>query len=141
MSREKLGEILDQIRRLREETLAEMVDIFPTVAELCGVPTPKYLSGVSLAPVLTNPDSTPRSSAYTKQGGDSIRTPRYRFTRWGSRSDSNNVELYDHQDDPEELKNLALDPKYADEVGRLSDVLDQRIAQAKKPPRGLKRKR
>jgi len=126
---------------VKTDSLAEMVDIYPTIAELCGVPTPDYLSGVSLAPVLTNPDAKPRSSALTHQGGYSVRTPRFRFTRWGSGRDSDNVELYDHQDDPEELRNLARDPKYADEVHRLSDVLDQRIADAKEPPKGLEQKR
>jgi arylsulfatase A-like enzyme len=47
----------------KTDSLAELVDIYPTVADLCGIPAPGYLSGVSLVPVLNDPSATPRDSA------------------------------------------------------------------------------
>ncbi len=120
------------------KTPAEMVDFYPTLAELCALPAPKYLSGVSLAPALTSPDATPRSSAFTQYaGGYSIRTPRYRFTEWGENGEQG-AELYDHDSDPEELVNLASRAEHADMVEQLSKTLRRRIDQAQTAPKGLK---
>jgi len=121
----------------RTEALAEMVDYYPTLAELCGLRGPACLSGVSLAPVLTNPDSRPRQAALTQyENGYSIRTPRYRYTEWGNEA-AEGAELYDHQSDPQEMINLANRPEHAETVARLSQRLRQRVAAARHPPKGL----
>ena len=86
---------------------AEMVDFYPTLAELCGLKAPKYLSGVSLAPALADANARPRSSALSQYGGGySIRTARYRYTEWGE-DGSGGSELYDHSADSAEMQNLA----------------------------------
>ncbi len=89
--------------------LVEFVDLYPTVADLCGVKTPAGLAGQSLRPLLDDPTRAGKSAAFTivtrgqKQRGDSIRTDRWRYTEWsdGAR------ELYDHTRDPEETKNVV----------------------------------
>jgi uncharacterized sulfatase len=111
--------------------LAELVDLHPTVADLCGLPAPKDLQGVSLRPVLEDPDRPWMKAAFTqavhqigggrlergKQEtcmGRSIRTEQYRYTEWSEGKDG--AELYDHQADPREWHNLADAPKSADVV-------------------------
>ncbi len=103
---------------------AELVDLFPTLTELCGVPAPKNLSGVSLAPLLKNVDAKGRTAAFSMvRGGRSIRTERWRYTEW--KGGAEGVELYDHDTDPGELKNLAGDPAHQATVTELKALLAQ----------------
>ena len=119
-------------------TPAEMIDFYPTLAELCGLSAPKYLSGVSLASVLKDPSATPRKSALTQYAsGYSIRTPRYRYTEWG-KDGSDGAELYDHKSDANEMKNLANRPEQAETVKRLSKLLRSRIAGSLRAPEGVR---
>jgi uncharacterized sulfatase len=101
---------------------AELVDLFPTLAELCGVPTPANLSGVSLAPLLKDITASGRTSAFSMvRDGRSLRTERWRYTEWdGGKA---GVELYDHQNDPDERKNLAADPAHAMTVAEMKHLL------------------
>lgn len=118
---------------------AEMVDFYPTLAELCDLKAPGYVSGISLAPVLSDPQSRPRECALTQLGnGYSIRTERYRYTEWG-KDGTEGVELYNHQTDSAELVNLAQSAQHASQVERLSQLLHERVAHATTAPQGLKR--
>ncbi len=94
----------------------ELVDLYPTLAELCGLAPPPNLAGKSLAPLLENPKASWDKPAFTQVwrggfNGHSVRTERWRYTVWddGRRGE----QLYDYQADPEELHNLAADPKQA----------------------------
>lgn len=119
----------------------EMLDIYPTLAELCDLEAPAYLSGVSLAPVLEDASAAPRDSALSQyETGYSLRTDRYRYTEWGEKG-VDGKELYDRQTDPEELINLAR--RKADEnlIGKLAGQLHDRIADAKAVPEGLQQLR
>jgi len=120
------------------EAPAEMVDFYPTLGELCGLKPPKSVSGVSLAPTLKDPTARPRSEAFTQYStGYSIRTPRYRYTFWGE-DGSADVELYDHESDPKEMKNVAGSPAMVDVAKELNARLKQRIVEARKAPPGIK---
>jgi len=123
------------------KTPAEMVDFYPTLAELCGLDVPKHLSGVSLVPVLVDPSAAPRGSALTQYAsGYSIRTRRYRYTEWDEEGNTT-FELYDHETDPDEMINLARRPEQAEVIGQMSEVLHQRIADAQRPPVGVRQVR
>lgn len=98
--------------------LAETVDIFPTLAELAGLPAPagpQRMDGVSLVPVLRDPSARVRDHAchaYPRgeRMGRAIRTERYRLVEWkkpGAPADTAELELYDYEVDPLESKNLA----------------------------------
>lgn len=123
------------------ETMAEMVDYYPTLAELAGLEAPEYAAGVSLAEALRDASATPRSSALTQyDSGYSIRTPRFRYTEWGEDA-SLGRELYDHKTDPAEMVNLAEDASRAATVAELSTILRERIAAANRTPKGIKQVR
>lgn len=95
--------------------LAELVDLYPTLAELCGLPVPKYLDGTSLNPVLADPSRSVKDAAYTQlrrsdYDGYSIRTARWRYTLW---DDSRQGEqLFDMEADPVEAHNLAKESQH-----------------------------
>jgi iduronate 2-sulfatase len=105
----------------------ELVDLYPTLADLCGLSAPPVLEGTSLRPLLNNPKASWSKPAFTqvKRGknsmGRSIRTEQWRYTEWdgGKRG----KELYDQTADPHEYHNLANDPKYAATVAELAGQL------------------
>ncbi len=119
-------------------SMAELVDLYPTLAELSGLKPPAYASGFSLAETLAEPTRTTRDSALTHlQNGYSIRTATHRYTEWGLDGSEGN-ELYDHRDDPAEMRNIAQDPSQAKAVATLSQQLRNRVSEAKTPPMGVR---
>ena len=96
------------------ETITELIDLYPTLAERCGLAEekPEILQGKSLTDNLENNSYDEQAFAYTTSfGGEgaSITTKRWKYTRWGENAGEGNEELYDHQKDPEENVNLADD--------------------------------
>lgn len=121
-------------------SMAEMIDFYPTLADLAGLQAPRYLAGVSLAPTLAEPSKATRQSALSHyKNGYSLRTPEFRYTQWGEDGSAGN-ELYDHKSDPGEMKNLADDPNYAGTVQSMREAIRSRITDAKVKPVGLVRK-
>jgi len=111
------------------------VDLFPTLAELCGVTAPDNLQGQSLVPLLSDPQQPGRNWALTqvvrrgRQGrffGYSLRTPRWRYTEWDQGRAGR--ELYDHEADPRELTNLADAPAHAEAQAQLASLLQKAVA-------------
>ena len=113
----------------------EMLDIYPTLVELCGLPKPKHkLEGESLVQLLADPQAPRDHPAYSQvqRGTDqsppgpivmgrSVRTERWRYTEWdGGKLGS---ELYDHDNDPHEYKNLAKDSGQAEVVKEMKRLL------------------
>jgi iduronate 2-sulfatase len=118
------------------------VDLFPTLCELGGLPVPEPLHGVSLKPVLANPEIPWKKGAFSqyfknkknigKVLGTSIRTDRYRYTEWRKKNQSGALEdvtLIDFQGNPN--KNIAANPAHRDLIKRLAEF-------AKKSGTGLK---
>jgi iduronate 2-sulfatase len=132
----------------------ELLDIYPTLAELCGLKSPNNLSGKSLISLLKDPDSKWNHPAYsqllltdttgrqtTKQVGflvnervyppnsmgRSIRTERWRYTEWDNGKFGS--ELYDEINDPGEITNLAQDSKHRKQVQRLLKLLREHYGQ------------
>jgi arylsulfatase A-like enzyme len=117
------------------KAIVEFVDIYPTLAELAGLPLPTHLEGVSFKPVLDNPKRPWKLAAFSQYPrakgqagrpvmGYSMRTERYRFTVWVDRTDHTQViatELYDEGKDPQENTNVAGLPANAALVKRLME--------------------
>jgi len=104
----------------------ELIDLYPTLADLAGLTPPKDLPGVSLRPLLENPAAPSARPAFTQvQRGDfpghSVRTERWRYTEWDFGAKGS--ELYDHDADPQELQNLAANPQHAATVVEMKSLL------------------
>lgn len=95
--------------------LVELVDIYPTLADVAGLAVPDHVEGTSFRPLLEDPNRGWKTAAFSqyprrKLMGYSMRTERYRFTVWVDREDHTKVdavELYDHERDPQENVNAA----------------------------------
>jgi iduronate 2-sulfatase len=112
--------------------LAELVDVYPTVAELCGLKAPDYLDGKSLTPVLSDPSKSVKDAAFTQcRQGYSIRTARYRFTSWNGGKQGE--QLFDLQDDPNETTNLIGDKQHEKLIGELRTRLSEYAKNEPKP--------
>jgi arylsulfatase A-like enzyme len=87
-----------------------LIDLYPTLVDLCSLPTKKGLDGVSLRPLLKDAnDPTWLRAAITTHGPNNhtARSQQYRYIRY----DDGSEELYDHQDDPHELRNLIAESR------------------------------
>jgi arylsulfatase A-like enzyme len=130
---------------------AEFLDVYPTLADVCGLSIPAGLDGVSLKPWLENPAAPagrkvaisqyPRGGGVTGNKqlmGYSIRDERWRMTAWRDRTDGSiaATELYDEQNDPAESKNLA--DQHPDIVKRLSAFIPPLISYEGGKGKGIK---
>lgn len=126
----------------------ELLDIYPTLADLCGLAAPRTVEGKSLRPLLVNPQAKWTKPAITQQTrrhegrqimGYSVRTERWRYTEWdGGRL---GVELYDHAADPNEWHNLATDSKFARQIAELKRQLPKSPPRLDPTPRAKKKQK
>ena len=106
--------------------IVELVDIYPTLAEIAGLNPPSDLEGHSLLPLLKNPKAKWDHPAFTQvqRGnipGHSVRTEKWRYTEWNFGKAA--AELYDEINDPKEMNNLAADPKHAKLIQEMKRLL------------------
>jgi len=131
-----------QTEALRTSAIVELLDVYPTLVDLCGLEQPASgLEGVSLRPLFEDPAGSVQAAAltqhcrpaYPKPGeapeamGYSIRTPRFRYTEWRDYEDGSVIatELYDHENDPQEMKNVIGSKPGKREQPKLRALLDQ----------------
>ncbi len=93
-------------------SISELIDLYPTLVDLADLSAhqPEILQGLSLLPCIAHNQTVNKPLAYTitqRGQGATIRTDRWRYTRWGEFVREGNEELYDHEKDPDELTNLA----------------------------------
>lgn len=107
----------------RSDRTVELLDLYPTLTSLAGLPHYDRNEGQSLEPLLTDPADPKWTKPALSQvrGGRSVRTVRWRYTEWEEGGQGR--ELYDHQADPGEHRNLAQDPAYATTVAELKALL------------------
>jgi arylsulfatase A-like enzyme len=98
-----------QVKNGRCSKVVSLLDVYPTLVDMCGLPANKHNEGHSLLPLLNNPQSEwnhPSIIAY-RENSFAVQTERYRYLRYGDGSE----ELYDHQTDTNEWNNLASKPE------------------------------
>lgn len=106
------------------ECLAEQIDIYPTLAELCGLPVPEHCQGESLAGPMRDGGSTARTAAYsTKGNAHLLRTDRWAYLVYNN----GETELYDMHSDPRQFTNLANDPEHQTTRDELQELLDRKL--------------
>ncbi len=123
---------LDKQHGNTSHKITELIDLYPTLAELAGLTPPAGLHGTSLLPLLNDTDSTAwtKQQAFTisRSGGESLRTDQWRFTQWGF--GKSGYELYDLKNDPGEFTNQANNPEYAASLKQMQKQLEQKRLQA-----------
>ncbi len=124
------------------DSLVELVDLYPTLAHACGLPVPDGLEGTDLMPLMVDPDRPWKKAVFSQyprmlEGhrhrgrgevmGYAVRTKRFRYVEWKSWESGNVIarELYDHQVDPGESRNIAALPSGARHVGKMSKLLQE----------------
>jgi arylsulfatase A-like enzyme len=101
------------------DALVELVDIYPTLCELAGLPQPKHLEGTSFAPLLTDPSRKWKTAVFScfirpdrNREGWSVRNDRYRYTEWKDTNGSpKGITLFDLHNDPDENVNISMQPE------------------------------
>jgi iduronate 2-sulfatase len=121
----------DMPKGQRVNALTEFVDIYPTLAELCGLPVASDLEGTSAVPLMKDPKREWKKAAFSqyprpkKMMGYSMRTDQYRYTEWieiKSR-DVKFTELYDLKNDPLSKENIVEKPELKDLVAKLHEMM------------------
>lgn len=125
----------------KTDSLAELLDVYPTLSDLCGLPKPAGTQGVSLAPVLADASAAVRDAALTQHPrpayydrepdktpthmGYSIRSATHRYTEWRDWKTGETAarELYDHTHDPDETRNIAGQAEQKDVVEKHARLL------------------
>ena len=140
----------------KSNALVEFVDVYPTLADVCGLEIPVGLEGISLKPLLTEPDRAwktavfsqyPRSRSANRHRshgdimGYALRTDRFRYVEWREWKSQETVarELYDHQTDPLETRNVAGRPEYASNIASLKQKLADGWKSALPPANGVEK--
>ncbi|HWP55756.1 MAG TPA: sulfatase/phosphatase domain-containing protein, partial [Pyrinomonadaceae bacterium] len=110
------------------ERTVQLLDLYPTLADLAGLPAPPGVEGRSIAPLVSKPHASWNFPAYAVvmfQGklGRSVTTERWHYVEWDEGRAG--AMLTDHQSDPLELKNLAGEPHFADQVKKMKELLKE----------------
>lgn len=113
----------------RTDALVELVDLFPTLADLAGLSIPDSAQGASLIPILENPEANVRDSALSLHDGYALRTADWAYMRY----DDGSEELYDMQNDPKQFTNLVEHPDFSTQRTRMREMLEARLGEAGQP--------
>ncbi len=117
----------DTPRHARIDTPVSLIDVFPTLCDLAGVPPLEGVDGLSLAPLMRGEAierGAPAKMTWQK-GNHSLRSDQWRYTRYNDGSE----ELYDHHNDPYEWTNLAGDERFSKVISNLRDNAGERLAE------------
>lgn len=118
-------------KRTRSTRPVNLIDIYPTLVELCNISKPEELDGVSLIPLLRDPAADWLKPSLTThlRGNHAVRSEYWRYIRYADGGE----ELYDHRNDSSEWTNLAGDPEYAEIIREHAKWLPAQDAESVSP--------
>ena len=111
------------------DSLTELLDLYPTIAKLCGLEVPGRLQGKDISPMLDDPSHKVRDAAFSvapMRKGFLLREERWSYIQYGEDA-AGGIELFDMDNDPKQYTNLALNPEYAPVVARFKAKLAAKL--------------
>ena len=108
-------------------SLAELIDLYPTVSKLCSLKIPKNIQGKDISAMLNDPAVKVRDAVLSSGKGRLLRTENWAFLDYGKSG-----ELYDMEKDPKQYNNLINDPKYAKVLSGMKEKLKAKLAEIQK---------
>ena len=109
--------------------LVELLDLYPTVASLCGLDIPDHVQGKDISALLDHPDQEVRKAAFSvapMREGFLLRENKYAYIQYGEDA-SKGVELYDTEKDPKQYTNLALQAGYENLVEQFKKKMTEKL--------------
>ncbi len=108
-------------------SLVELIDLYPTVASLCGLEVPERLQGEDISPLLEDPTASVRDAAFSVNGrGFLLREDGWAYIQYGEEAERG-IELFDMKNDPRQYTNLAENPEYAAVVKTFREKMAARL--------------
>ena len=112
----------------KTNSIAELVDLYPSICDLANISKPAHLEGNSLTNALKNPSKVFKNKAYARyQKGETLIADNFFYTEWQINDKTIAKMLYDHNTDPDENRNLAIEDRYKIVVDSLSNILNKKI--------------
>lgn len=112
----------------RTNSIAESVDLYPTVCELANIPSPTHLDGESLVEALQTPSKVFKNTALARwHKGETLIADNLFYTEWQRNDKTIARMLYDHNNDSDENRNLAIEASYSGTADSLSTILNNRL--------------
>jgi len=112
----------------RSNSIAELVDLYPTLCELATISTPPHIEGESLVEALQTPSKVFKNTALARwQKGETLIADHLFYTEWRKNDKTIARMLYDHINDSDENRNLAIEASFAGTVDSLSTILNNRL--------------
>ncbi len=119
-------------------SLVELLDLYPTLSNLCGLEVPSRLQGKDISPVFDNPKHEVRDAAFSVNGkGFLLREHDWAYIQYGE-DGNKGIELFDMKKDPKQYTNLANDPKHAETVTRFRKKMTAKLKEIRTNDLGLK---
>nr|WP_145355097.1 sulfatase [Roseimaritima multifibrata] len=111
-------------------SFVELLDLYPTVTSLCGLPVPNHVQGKDISPMFDNPEYQVRDAAFSvapMRKGFLLRTDRWSYIQYKEDA-SGGIELFDMDNDPKQFTNLAKSPEHADVVAEMKKRMKEKLA-------------
>ena len=119
-------------------SLVELLDLYPTLSNLCGLEVPKHLQGKDISKMMTDPAKEVRSAAFSVNGkGFLLREQDWAYIAYG-KNGRGDEELFDMKQDPKQFTNLAKDPKHAQIIARFQKQMASKLREVRTNDLGLK---
>ena len=113
----------------KTNSIAELVDLYPSICELANISKPTHLEGESFVNALKNPSEIHKNTALARYlRGETLIADNYFYTQWQKKGKTNAKMLYNHKIDPDENRNLAVESEYNQIVDSLSILLNQKTS-------------